>query len=207
MIFVNGFFKFLFLMTPFFVLSMFLSMTPGWSRERKKQLAVRIGLAALVICLSVLFGGKWIFDAFGITLDSFRIGGGAILFLSAIGLVNSNVLDKQQDAESQRRNSALEVSRIAVVPLAIPITVGPATIAPLLILSAEAGTFQLQLLHAAGLVAAIFILTLILLASSWIEEKLGLNMIVVLSKLTGLILAAMASQMIFTGIKSFFYVA
>ena len=207
MIFVNGFFKLLFLMTPFFVLSMFLSMTPGWSRERKKQLAVRIGLAALVICLSVLFGGKWIFDAFGITLDSFRIGGGAILFLSAIGLVNSNVLDKQQDAESQRRNSALEVSRIAVVPLAIPITVGPATIAPLLILSAEAGTFQLQLLHAAGLVAAIFILTLILLASSWIEEKLGLNMIVVLSKLTGLILAAMASQMIFTGIKSFFYVA
>lgn len=207
MIFVNGFFKFLFLMTPFFVLSMFLSMTPGWSRERKKQLAVRIGLAALVICLSVLFGGKWIFDAFGITLDSFRIGGGAILFLSAIGLVNSNVLDKQQDAESQRRNNALEVSRIAVVPLAIPITVGPATIAPLLILSAEAGTFQLQLLHAAGLVAAIFILTLILLASSWIEEKLGLNMIVVLSKLTGLILAAMASQMIFTGIKSFFYVA
>lgn len=207
MIFVNGFFKFLFLMTPFFVLSMFLSMTPGWSRERKKQLAVRIGLAALVICLSVLFGGKWIFDAFGITLDSFRIGGGAILFLSAIGLVNSNVLDKQQDAEAQRRNSALEVSRIAVVPLAIPITVGPATIAPLLILSAEAGTFQLQLLHAAGLVAAIFILTLILLASSWIEEKLGLNMIVVLSKLTGLILAAMASQMIFTGIKSFFYVA
>ncbi len=202
MLFFNNLLKFLFLMTPFFVLSMFLSMTPGWSRSKKRQLAIRVGAAAFVICCCVLFCGKMIFEVFGITLDSFRIGGGAILFLSAIGLVNSNVLDKKQSEESGS-GLTTEISKIAVVPLAIPVTVGPATIAPLMIASAEATTFSIQI-YAFALLGATLILTGILMLSSWIEEKVGINVIIVLSKLTGLILAAMASQMIFTGIQSFF---
>ena len=202
MLFFNNLLKFLFLMTPFFVLSMFLSMTPGWSRSKKRQLALRVGAAAFVICCCVLFCGKMIFEVFGITLDSFRIGGGAILFLSAIGLVNSNVLDKKQSEESGS-GLTTEISKIAVVPLAIPVTVGPATIAPLMIASAEATTFSIQI-YAFALLGATLILTGILMLSSWIEEKVGINVIIVLSKLTGLILAAMASQMIFTGIQSFF---
>lgn len=202
MLFFNNLLKFLFLMTPFFVLSMFLSMTPGWSRSKKRQLAIRVGAAAFVICCCVLFCGKMIFEVFGITLDSFRIGGGAILFLSAIGLVNSNVLDKKQSEESGS-GLTTEISKIAVVPLAIPVTVGPATIAPLMIASAEATTFSIQI-YAFALLEATLILTGILMLSSWIEEKVGINVIIVLSKLTGLILAAMASQMIFTGIQSFF---
>ena len=181
---------------------MFLSMTPGWSRSKKRQLAIRVGAAAFVICCCVLFCGKMIFEVFGITLDSFRIGGGAILFLSAIGLVNSNVLDKKQSEESGS-GLTTEISKIAVVPLAIPVTVGPATIAPLMIASAEATTFSIQI-YAFALLGATLILTGILMLSSWIEEKVGINVIIVLSKLTGLILAAMASQMIFTGIQSFF---
>lgn len=202
MLFFNNLLKFLFLMTPFFVLSMFLSMTPGWSRSKKRQLAIRVGAAAFVICCCVLFCGKMIFEVFGITLDSFRIGGGAILFLSAIGLVISNVLDKKQSEESGS-GLTTEISKIAVVPLAIPVTVGPATIAPLMIASAEATTFSIQI-YAFALLGATLILTGILMLSSWIEEKVGINVIIVLSKLTGLILAAMASQMIFTGIQSFF---
>lgn len=204
MFFFSNCLKFLFLMTPFFVLSMFLSMTLGWEVGAKKKLAVKVGFAALIICLAVLFCGKWIFEAFGITLDAFRIGGGAMLFLSAIGLVNSNVLDKTQQKESAKiESSSREISKIAVVPLAIPVTVGPATIAPLLIASAEAGTFSVQLILAGALIVAVFILTLILILSSWIEDKVGINVVIVLSKLTGLILAAMASQMIFTGIINF----
>ncbi len=205
MFFFSNCLKFLFLMTPFFVLSMFLSMTLGWEVWAKKKLAMKVGVAILVICLAVLFCGKWIFEAFGITLDAFRIGGGAMLFLSAIGLVNSNVMDKKQhpDKEELTHFNNREISKIAVVPLAIPVTVGPATIAPLLIASAEIGSLKMQLILAAALVLAVFILTIMLLLSSWIEEKLGMNVVIVLSKLTGLILAAMASQMIFTGIINF----
>ena len=130
-----------------------------------------------------------------------------MLFLSAVGLVNSNVLDKKGH-EEQNINTTREIFKIAVVPLAIPITIGPATIAVLLIQSAEYAELATmeQLTLPFAIAAAVAALTMILFVSTWIEEKLGHNMIIVMSKLTGLILAAMASQMIFTGIKGFWTV-
>ena len=106
--FINNFLKFVFLLTPFFVLSMFLSMTQGWAMRQKRLLALRIGIAAFCTCMILLFFGKWIFEAFDITLDAFRIGGGALLFLSAVGLVNGKVEDKkplavEDDSEESHR--------------------------------------------------------------------------------------------------------
>ena len=59
--FINNFLKFVFLLTPFFVLSMFLSMTQGWAMRQKRLLALRIGIAAFCTCMILLFFGKWIF--------------------------------------------------------------------------------------------------------------------------------------------------
>ena len=129
MIFLNSFLKFIFLLTPFFALSMFLSMTQGHSTGEKRQLALQVGLAALGICLVLFFFGRWLFEALGITIDSFRIGGGALLFLSAVGLVNSNVIDKKNVVS---KDDASSLRNIAVVPLAIPVIVGPGTTAALL---------------------------------------------------------------------------
>lgn len=94
---------------------------------------------------SALFG-KWIFEAFDITLDAFRIGGGALLFLSAVGLVNGKVEDKKPLAVED--DSEARISDIAVVPLAIPVTVGPGTIAALLVIGADASTVKTHLLSA-----------------------------------------------------------
>ena len=199
--FINNFLKFVFLLTPFFVLSMFLSMTQGWAMRQKRLLALRIGIAAFCTCMILLFFGKWIFEAFDITLDAFRIGGGALLFLSAVGLVNGKVEDKKPLAVED--DSEAIISDIAVVPLAIPVTVGPGTIAALLVIGADASTVKTHLLSAGALALALFCLTSILFVATWIEQKFGRHVIVILSKVTGLILAAMASQMIFTGVRSF----
>jgi len=199
MIFLNSFLKFIFLLTPFFALSMFLSMTQGHSTMEKRQLAIRVGLAALAICLILFFFGRWLFEALGITIDSFRIGGGALLFLSAVGLVNSNAIDKKNLGSSDP--SALK--NIAVVPLAIPVIVGPGTTAALLVLGAETSTLPDMFINTLAMAFALSILTTMLFLSSWIEEKFGQHTIVVLSKITGLILAAMAAQMIFTGVRAF----
>ena len=94
-----------------------------------------------------------------------------------------------------------EVSNIAVVPLAIPVTCGPGTIAAVLVIGAESGSFTNQLACVAGLVCAFAILTTMLVLSAWVEQKLGRNVIIILSKITGLILSAMAAQLVFTGIK------
>ena len=199
--FINNFLKFVFLLPPFFVLSMFLSMTQGWAMRQKRLLALRIGIAAFCTCMILLFFGKWIFEAFDITLDAFRIGGGALLFLSAVGLVNGKVEDKKPLAVEDECEA--RISDIAVVPLAIPVTVGPGTIAALLVIGADASTVKTHLLSAGALALALFCLTSILFVATWIEQKFGRHVIVILSKVTGLILAAMASQMIFTGVRSF----
>jgi len=201
-LFLNQFLKFFFLMTPFFVLSMYLSMTQDWETNQKRKLAISVGGSAFIICVVLLFFGRFIFAAFDITLDAFRIGGGSLLFLTSVGLVNSNVTDKKPAA-----NSAIDPSRrissIAVVPLAIPVTIGPGTTGAMLVIGAESTTWKFQLITLAAVALALAILSVMLAAASWLEEKLGRNMIMILSKLTGLILAAMASQMIFTGIRSY----
>ena len=203
-LFLNQFLKFFFLMTPFFVLSMYLSMTPDWETGQKRKLAFAVGFSAFIICTVLLFFGRYIFRAFDITLDAFRIGGGALLFLTSVGLVNSNVTDKKQNLQNIDPNS--NIYSIAVVPLAIPVTIGPGTTGAMLVIGAESTSFHLQLISLAAAALALAILSTMLAAASWLEEKLGRNMIMIMSKLTGLILAAMASQMIFTGIRSFLVV-
>ena len=134
-LFLNQFLKFFFLMTPFFVLSMFLSMTQDWETKQKRKLALNVGASAFIVCTILLFFGRYIFSAFGITLDAFRIGGGALLFLTSVGLVNSNVTDKKPSQQTIDPNSS--VSSIAVVPLAIPVTIGPGTTGAMLVIGAE----------------------------------------------------------------------
>ena len=128
----------------------------------------RVGFAALGICLVLFFFGRWLFEALGITIDSFRIGGGALLFLSAVGLVNSNVIDKKNVVSSDEASS---LRNIAVVPLAIPVIVGPGTTAALLVLGAETATISAMLISTLAMAFALFVLTTMLFLASWIEEK------------------------------------
>ena len=203
-LFLSQFLKFFFLMTPFFVLSMFLSMTQDWETKQKRKLALNVGVSAFIVCTILLFFGRYIFSAFGITLDAFRIGGGALLFLTSVGLVNSNVTDKKPSQQTIDPNSG--ISSIAVVPLAIPVTIGPGTTGAMLVIGAESTSWQFQIITLGGVALALTVLTIMLAAASWLEEKLGRNTILILSKLTGLVLAAMASQMVFTGVRSFLVV-
>lgn len=188
--------KFFFLLTPFFVLSMFLTMTEDLTPQKRGRLADRVAFSALIICLVLLFFGKWIFSIFGITLDAFRIGGGALLFLSAVTLVNGAADRKKSDVQNPD-------SDISVVPLAIPVTVGPATTGALMIIGAEVKSGMDLLINAAGLLIALLVVWAFLRCANPLERILKHRGIVILSKLTGLILAALAAEMIFTGIKNF----
>jgi multiple antibiotic resistance protein len=188
--------QFTVLLTPFFVLSMFLSTTIGWSESDRRRLAIRIGVASYVACIILFYFGNWIFHAFGITVDAFRIGGGALLFLTAIDLVRGDL--------QSSKPTPLDSSDIAVVPLAIPITVGPGTTGALLVIGAQTTEMHLRLIYTASLTAALAGLTVLLLLGSALERILRLRGITILSKLTGLFLSAMAAEMFVVGIRSFF---
>lgn len=170
-------------------------MTKGIDESDKKRLAIKVTLAISITCLIILFFGKYIFELFGITLDAFRIGAGALLFLTAVDLVQKEINDIP--------TCKADILKHAVVPLAIPVTVGPGTVGALMVMGADIDTLHDMLLGSGALLIAIGSIGLLLYLSGHIEKLIGRTGLIVLSKVTGLVLAALAAQLIFTGIKNF----
>jgi len=191
-LFFNIFLKFFFLLTPFFLLSTFLSMPRDTEAGKRKKIALKVTLSIVVISIILLLIGSQIFYIFGITINSFRIGTGVLLFLSAITLVQGS------DAMPQR-----DTGHISVVPLAIPVAVGPATTGALLVMGVDLpGTWE-KFVGGAALIGAILSVGALLYLSGSIERIVKRQGLIILSKITGLILAALAAQMVMTGIMGF----
>jgi multiple antibiotic resistance protein len=187
--------KIFFLFTPFFALSMFLSLTTGYTPAQRRRLVLQVAFALAMICLVLFFFGNLLFAAFGITVDSFRVGAGGLLFLSAASMVQRT--PSQQLAQSDDED-------IATVPLAVPVIAGPATIGTLLVMGAEVTSTAEQVAGCVALMLAIAAVSAVLLSGSRLERILGKRGINILSKLTGLVLAALAAQMILQGIAHTF---
>ncbi len=185
--------KLFFVLTPFFVLTMFLALTKDYTLKEQRHTAIRVVSAVYIVCMCLYFFGDIIFATFGITLDAFRIGAGALLFLSAVALVNGNKKAMEPDKDSD----------ITVVPLAIPITVGPASMGTLMVMGATVSSTAERVVGSLALLTAVIGVGVLLYLSTTIEKILGRMGIAILTKLTGLILAALAAQIIFTGIKNF----
>ena len=124
----------------------------------------------------------------------FIIGSGILLFLTAVAIMSP-------PAEAHTPEHADE--DISIVPLALPICLGPASIGTLMVLGASADTLASRLLGFFSLFIASALITLMLLAADHVQRILGRTGLAVLAKLTGLLLAAIAAQVVFTGIKNF----
>jgi len=194
-IFLSTFLKIFFIMSPFFVITVFLTVTKESSLAIRQKLAIKVTLPVIVMSLVLLFFGGNIFAIFGITLDAFRIGAGALLFLTAIQLVNGSNEDTKTD-----NNNALDS---AVVPLALPVTVGPGTIGILLVMGADYKNTTELIIGSSALVLAVIAIGFMLYSSSFFEKIISQQGLTVLSKVTGIFVAAISAQIMFTGIKNF----
>ena len=192
---VGVFVKIFFLLTPFFVLSLFVTLTRELELSRQRALAMRTSLAVLVICLVLYFFGDRIFSYLGITLDAFRVGSGLVLLLSGIEVVRGGGIPN-----GMRQSN--DDGDISVVPMALPYTVGPGTTGALLLMGAEARDASTRITEMAGIVFAVALLGLMLYYSAALERVLKRKGLNILSKLTGLFLAALASQLIFEGARN-----
>ncbi len=191
--FVNYYLKIFFILTPFFVLSAFLSLTRELQDFEKKRIAIKVTIAVMISSFMIYLFGRYIFELFGITLDAFRIGAGTILFLSALSMLSG-----KNDTASEPNNQD-----IAVVPLAMPITVGPGVIGVLLVMGAEAGSVMEKIIIGGALFLAVVTLGVMLYLSAVVKRLIGKQGLVILPKITGLFVSAIAAQIIFTGIQSF----
>ena len=153
----------------------------------------RSTISTIIASLIIYFIGNQIFSLFGITINSFRIGTGALLFLSAYSLVKGG--DKIHISEDEQD--------IAVVPLSIPVAIGPATTGAILILGSERNYLLEKSIGVSALILAIIAMGSFLYMGSLIEKIFKKQGLIILSKLTGLIVAAISAQMIMTGIVEF----
>jgi multiple antibiotic resistance protein len=196
-LFLDIFTKVFFILSPFFSVSMFLLLSSGMDQRARQRCALRTSLAILVICFVVYFFGNVIFRVLGITVPAFQVGAGTLLFLTSIQMVSG-------------KRSEMAVAKdedFAVVPLAIPLIVGPGTIGTLLVLGMEISGTRERIVAASAVLLAVVLISLFLFLAMPIGRLLGQKGLQMMMKLTGLILTAIAAQIIFTGIDTFLKVA
>lgn len=193
---IGVFVKLFVLLTPFFVLSVFVTMTSDRTPRERRNVARRTSLAIWIICVTIYLFGDRIFAYLGITLAAFQAGAGVLLLLSGIELVRGTPVA----TNGLRRAAESDGGDISVVPLAIPYTVGPGSIGTLLVMGADPG--KNWLVDLSGLTIAVLCVGLMLHFSTRLESWLGAKGLNILTKLTGLFLAALAAQLILNALKT-----
>lgn len=187
---------------------LFLGLTAGMAAVDKRSVALRgIVIAFLIMTLFALTGTK-ILDAMGITIHAFRVAGGLLLFYTAFEMIYS----KRQERKEETSQSALkdQIANIAVFPLAIPLIAGPGSISAIILLSSEmsVGTGAEAWAGTLALVGVIFVLMsialLVLFSADLFDKYLGNTGRMVLTRLLGVLLAALSVQYVADGATALF---
>ena len=192
------------IVNPIGAVPFFLHFTQNFSpEERDRTRRVSATAAFLVVSISGLAGLK-IIEFFGITIASFQVGGGLLLLMSAVHMLNAQQAESRPDDVHQGQQKAEAGSSIAVVPLTIPLLTGPATISTMVIYAEKTKTFwQHAALVGYGVVIGLATY-LVFSASGRIASVLGRTGINVMTRLMGLILAAMAVELLADGLGKLF---
>ena len=192
------------IVNPIGVVPFFIHFTPHFSRaQRRRTLRVSAFTAFVVIAVSALAGLK-IIEFFGISLASFQVGGGTLLLLSAIQMLNAQPAEGRKEDVSEGSSKVDAGASIAVVPLTIPLLTGPATISTMVIYAEMTRHWWEQaVLVGYGVVVALVTL-LVFSAAGRIARVLGSTGINIMTRLMGLILAALAVELLADGLQKLF---
>ncbi|MFM1908439.1 MAG: hypothetical protein RLZZ591_2116 [Pseudomonadota bacterium] len=194
------------IVNPLAIVPFFIHYTQGFSREqRQRTILISSFSCFVVIAVSALLGLQ-ILDFFGISLASFQVGGGMLLLTSALNMLNAQPAEAKSNAEEMQDAAAKSAARasIAVVPLTIPLLTGPATMSTVVIYADKAKSlWQMLMLVGFGVVIAGATAVCFSLAQP-IARVLGKTGINVMTRLMGLILAALAVEVMADGLIKLF---
>jgi multiple antibiotic resistance protein len=203
---VSSFVTFFVVIDPPGCAPIFASLTDGTSTLHRRRMALRSTMVAAGVLLFFALLGEPLLKALGISLDAFRIAGGIMLFLIAIDMVFETRTQRRETRAQEVAKGAesLEAEDISVFPMAIPMIAGPGSIASVMLLtSRSSGPSETAVVLAA--LAAVLALTLVsLFAAGPIMRRLGRNLEAMITRLLGVILAALAAQFVIDGITRAF---
>ncbi|WP_375403158.1 MarC family protein [uncultured Sphingomonas sp.] len=198
-LFVSAFLTFFVVIDPPGCAPIYAGLTKGVAAAHRRAMAMRAVLYAALILLVFALFGEDLLRGLGIELASFRIAGGIMLFLIALEMVFERRTQRREDRAAQL--AADEVEDVSVFPMAMPMIAGPGSIASVMLLMARNDGLERSLVILAAL-ASILLLTLAaLLAAGPIMRLLGARIEAVITRLLGVLLAALAVQFVIDGLQ------
>ncbi|HEX8623449.1 MAG TPA: MarC family protein [Allosphingosinicella sp.] len=204
-LFLSAFVTFLVVIDPPGCAPIFAGLTRDSTPAERRSMAVRASLIAAGILLFFGLLGEDLLKMLGISLAAFRIAGGIMLFLIALEMVFER-RTQRRESRAQEVEADPEHDDVSVFPMAIPMIAGPGSIASIMLLMARSDGFNESLVVMAAL-GAVLLLTLVsLLAAGWLMRLLGHRMEAMLTRLLGVVLAALAAQFVIDGISVSFEV-
>jgi multiple antibiotic resistance protein len=190
------------ILNPLGALPLYLSLTAHHSEHDKKYVALTAAKAATIILLVTLFFGELILSFFGISVNSFRVGGGILILLMAISMLHAQT-SGAKNTEAERVEASTRES-IAIVPLAMPMLAGPGAISSIILYGNRAHDWQHYLIVSAEIVLVGIIIAILMRLSGKIAKQLGQTGMNIITRVMGLILAAISIEFISLGLKGLF---
>ncbi len=180
----------------------FVGLTLGMTNAAKREVALRACLIAFAILAAFAFGGRAVMDALGISIPAFRIAGGLLLFYIAFDMVFA-LRAQRKDELASDAVSIDHIRNVAAFPLAIPLMAGPGSITATMLLAGRAGGDWVALTGLMAIVALVMAATFAtFLAAERVSNLLGTTGKVVLTRMLGVVLAALAVQFVIDGATS-----
>jgi multiple antibiotic resistance protein len=185
---------------PFGVLPLFVAYTAGRTRAQRQAILHRAIGVALVVSLLFLLAGHRALAYLGVSVHAFAISGGILLFMTAVPMLFGQRPGTQASSPGESPQGD-----VAVFPLAIPLLAGPGTITSILILTARGDEDLVHLAILAATIVLVFLLSWMVLgvASGWLLRRLGDTGLHVLSRVLGILLAALAVQFVLNGVTDY----
>ena len=192
------------IMNPLINLPIFLSMTNGYSVADQRRAALMILLYSAIMCAVIAVAGNQILGFFGISVDDFRLAGGIVLGGIALKMLNgetsaSHTAALAHPGSAQEKPQLDAAENIAFYPMTFPMIVGPGTITALVVFLGQANSAADKLTYGLVVAAVLLMLGLVLYFAADIGRHLSLTLRTIMSRLMGMILLAIAVEMMAAG--------
>lgn len=179
----------------------FIALTQGMSPAQRRAIAIRACVVSAVLMILFLFLGETVLGFIGISMDAFRIAGGILLFLTALDMLFQRRQARREDSAAE--GQAEHHDDPSVFPLALPLIVGPGAITTIILLAGQAEGARDFGAIAGVLMAVLLIVFAAFLAAPAIERVLGKTGLNIVTRVLGMLLAALAVQFVLDGLRGF----
>ncbi|MBT2186215.1 MarC family protein [Sphingobium nicotianae] len=199
-LFVSAFITLFVVIDPPGCAPIFYGLTSGADAAQRRRMAIRATIIASCILLGFALVGEDLLRVLGISLEAFRIAGGIMLFFIALDMVFEKRTQRRED-RAEKIRATPEIEDVSVFPMAMPMIAGPGSIATVMLLTARAHGIEQSMVVLAALLANLLLMLIALLSVAPIMRIFGSQVEAVITRLLGVILAALAVQFVLTGLS------